>query len=138
MTLTHTTTEIPESHRYLLDTDVAVLATVGPDGMPQQSAVWFVAENDTISISLNNTRQKTKNLTRDTVCDLLILDRANPYKYLEVRGRAIVEPDPDYGLARRVESKYNAKLSEHDGKGETRVWVTIQPTRVNAVDMTQG
>lgn len=130
-------TKIPQSHRDLLDKDVAVLATVGDDGLPQQSAVWFVADGDTISISLNNSRQKTKNLTRDPVCDLLILDRENPYRYLEVRGRAIVEPDPDYGFARRVEKKYNAKLAAHDQKGDSRVWVTIQPTKVNAVDMSQ-
>ena len=130
-------TKIPKSHRDLLDSDVAVLATVGSDGVPQQSAVWFLAEGDTISISLNNSRQKTKNLTRDPVCDLLILDPRNSYRYLEVRGRAIVEPDADYGFARRVEKKYNAKLAEHDKKGDSRVWVTIQPEKVHAVDMSQ-
>jgi PPOX class probable F420-dependent enzyme len=135
MSVTHSTVAIPESHRYLLDADVAVLATVGADGIPQQSAVWFVADGDTIVTSLNTSRQKTKNLMRNPVCDLLILDLANPYKYLEVRGRAIVEPDSDYAFAKKVGAKYDADVTDHDRKGELRVVVTIQPTRVNAVDM---
>jgi hypothetical protein len=31
-------TDVPESHRDLLAADVAVLATIGPDGYPQVSA----------------------------------------------------------------------------------------------------
>jgi PPOX class probable F420-dependent enzyme len=77
---------IPESHRDLLDADVGVLATVGNDGRPQLSAVWFLAEGDTIALSLNTARQKTKNLKANAVATLFILDRQNPYRYLEVRG----------------------------------------------------
>jgi len=32
-------TTVPDSHRDLLESDVAVMATVGPDGRPQLSAV---------------------------------------------------------------------------------------------------
>ena len=37
------TTTVPESHRYLLDAQVATLATIGPDGRPQLTVVWFLA-----------------------------------------------------------------------------------------------
>ncbi len=33
----------PASHRDLLDGQLATLATVGPDGRPQLSTVWFLA-----------------------------------------------------------------------------------------------
>lgn len=135
MSITHTHTEIPESHRDLLETDIAILATVGSDGLPQQSPVWFIADGDHISTSLNTSRQKTKNLTKNPVVDLVILDLKNPYRYLEVRGRAIVEPDSDFSFARRLGAKYKADLSKMDAKGDLRVIVSIQPTRVNAVDM---
>ena len=56
---------IPDSHRDLLRTQVTTLATVGPDGRPQQSEVWFLAEDDgTMRISLNSSRQKTKKAWR--------------------------------------------------------------------------
>ena len=53
---------IPASHRDLLDGQFATLGTVGPDGRPQLSEVWFLADGDRVSISLNDSRQKTKNL----------------------------------------------------------------------------
>ena len=105
---------ISESHRDLLDADVAVLATVGSDGRPQLSAVWFLADRDTLALSLNTARQKTKNLTANAVAALFILDRQNPYRYLEVRGDVTIEPDDNYALADRVGAKYQTNMREHD------------------------
>ena len=34
---------VPESHAELLQSPLATLATVGPDGRPQLSTVWFLA-----------------------------------------------------------------------------------------------
>ena len=128
-------TTIPDSHRYLLDAQVATLATIGADNRPQLSEVWFLAEGDTVRISLNASRQKTKNLQRQPACSLLILDLANPYRYLEVRGDAEVTPDDDYAFADRVGRKYHADLRAHDGPGDRRVIVEVKPVRVHAVDM---
>jgi PPOX class probable F420-dependent enzyme len=126
---------IPSSHRDLLDSQFATLATVGPDGRPQLSEVWFLADGDTVSISLNTARQKTKNLRADPAANLFLLDLASPYRYLEIRGDAEISPDDDYSFADRVGAKYNADLRDHDQPGQTRVVVTIRPVRVNAVDM---
>jgi Pyridoxamine 5'-phosphate oxidase len=76
---------IPESHGDLLDADVAILATIGSDGRPQLSGVWFLAEGDAVSVSLNTTRQKTKNLVANPASTLFILDRENPYRYQPLR-----------------------------------------------------
>jgi PPOX class probable F420-dependent enzyme len=131
---------IPESHRDLLSAQVATLATVGADGRPQQSEVWFLAEDDgTVRISLNSSRQKTKNLLASPVVDLLILDLAGPHRYLELRGDAAIELDPDYVFADRVGAKYGgADLRKMDKPGEQRYVVTINPSRVRAVDMSKG
>lgn len=127
--------EIPASHQDLLAANVAVLATVRADGRPQQSAVWFLAEGDTVKVSLASSRQKTKNLRANAVVDLFILDLANPMRYLELRGDAEITADADYAFASRVGAKYGADLRAYDGPGEERVVVTIKPVRVNAVDM---
>jgi PPOX class probable F420-dependent enzyme len=125
--------EIPESHRDLLDTQFATLATVGPDGRPQLSEVWFLAEDGTVRFSLNNARQKTKNLTRHPVATVFILDLANPYRYLEIRGDAELTPDDGYSFADQVGAKYGGTdLRTRDQPGDTRVIVTIHPTRINA------
>jgi PPOX class probable F420-dependent enzyme len=127
--------EIPASHRDLLKGDFATLGTVGPDGRPQLSEVWFLAEGDTVGISLNTSRQKTKNLTANPATSLFILDVAVPYRYLELRGDAEITPDDDYSFADKVGAKYHADLRQHDQPGQSRVKVVIRPVRVNAVDM---
>ena len=127
--------EIPASHRDLLDGQFATMATVGPDGRPQLSEVWFLAENDTITISLNTSRQKTRNLKANPAVNLFLLDLAVPYRYLEIRGDAEVVPDDDYSFADKFGAKYHADLRVHDQPGQSRVKVIIHPVRVNAVDM---
>jgi PPOX class probable F420-dependent enzyme len=127
--------EIPASHRDLLDADFATLATVGPDGRPQVSEVWFIAEGDDVALSLNSSRQKTRNLQANPAVSLLLLDLAVPYRYLEIRGDAEVTPDDDQSFADKVDVKYGADHREHDQPGQTRVKVVIRPVRINAVDM---
>ncbi len=130
---------IPESHRDLLDAQVATLATVGPDGRPQSSALWFLAEGDTVRLSLITTRQKTKNLMAQPVASLVILDLADPARYLELRGDVSIEDDDDYEFANRLGAKYGMPdVSVIDGPGERRVVVTIEPVRVHAIDMNAG
>jgi PPOX class probable F420-dependent enzyme len=126
---------IPDPYRDLLDARVATLATTGADGWPQLSEIWFLAEGDTIRLSLNTSRQKTKNLRRDPKCTLFILDVANTFRYLELRCEAVVEPDDEYRFADQVGAKYDSDLRVHDGPGESRVVVTLQLRKVNAVNM---
>ena len=126
---------IPASHRDLLDGQFATLGTVGPDGRPHLSEVWFLADGDTVAVSLNDSRQKTKNLMANPAVNLFLLDLAVPYRYLELRGDAEVVADDDYAFADQVGAKYHADLRQHDQPGQSRVKVTIRPAQVNAVDM---
>ena len=128
---------VPESHRDLLDSRFATLATVGPDGRPQVSEVWFLAEDDAVRVSLNVTRQKTKNLVANPAISVLLLDLANPLRYLELRGDAEITPDDDYSFADRLAAKYGEGVDRRqmDAPGQTRVVVTVKPVRVVAVDM---
>ena len=132
-------TTFPDSHRDLLDAELATLATISGNGFPQQTVVWFLYEDGQLKTSLNSSRLKTKNLIKRPQCSLLILDPAVAQRYLEVRGTAVLEPDDDYAFARRLGAKYGgADLSEHDGPGDHRVVVTLEPTNVYAVDMRIG
>jgi PPOX class probable F420-dependent enzyme len=129
-------TQFPDSHSDLLDAEVATLATLGGNGFPQVTEVWFVHDDGELKLSLNSSRLKTRNLIKRPQCSLLVLDLQNPYRYLEVRGNAKIEPDDDYAFARKVGAKYGgADLKEHDRPGETRLVVTIEPTNVYAVNM---
>jgi PPOX class probable F420-dependent enzyme len=129
-------TTVPESHRDLLDLPVATLATIDGDGLPQLTEVWFLHDDGELRFSLNTSRAKTAHLQARPGCSVLLLDLANPYRYLEVRGRARIEPDDDYAFAKRFAAKYGGvEFWQRDAPGEKRVIVTVEPVKVYAVDM---
>jgi hypothetical protein len=127
--------DIPETHRDLLDAEVASLATIGDDGLPQVTMVWFLRDDGKLRLSLNTARQKVKNLRKRPECAFLILDLENPYRYLEIRARVRIDPDDDYEFADAVGRKYGTDLRTRDLPGESRVVVTLEPVRVRAVKL---
>ncbi len=127
----------PETHADLLEARFATLGTIDSDGRPQLTEVWFLHEDGELRLWLNGRRAKTRNLRERPVCSLLILDLENPRRYLEVRGRARLVPDPEYAFAAKLGAKYGMDLSGIDGPGETRVVVTIEAEKVYAVDMSR-
>ena len=130
-------TTFPESHADLLDAPFGTLATIDPQGLPQLTEVWFLHDAGELKLWLNTRRAKSRNLRERPECSLLVLDLENPRRYLEVRGRARIEPDPDYAYASKLGAKYGMDLSGIDGPGESRVVVTIEPDKVYAVDMSR-
>ena len=127
---------IPDTHRDLLDAEVAALSTIGDDGFPQVTMVWFLLDDGKLKLSLNTTRHKAKNLRKRPECALLILDLDNPYRYLEIRARAHVDPDDEYEFADVFGRKYGgADLRTRDQPGESRVVVTLETVGVWAVKL---
>jgi len=123
---------IPDSHQELLNADVGVLGTIGADGFPQISALWFIVDDGLIKFYLNNTRQKVKNLQKRPEASFLVIDPANPYKTIEIRGRVEITPDPDYAFASKLNAKYKGTdFRAIDGPGEERLIVALHPTKVN-------
>ena len=110
-------TSFPDSHRDLLDAQVASLATIGGDGFPQMTELWFLHDDDELKLSLSDARLKTRNLVKRPKCSLMILDLQNPYRYLVVRGNARIDPDDDYVFADKLGAKYSADVKVHDQPG---------------------
>jgi PPOX class probable F420-dependent enzyme len=80
---------VPESHRDLLRDDVralAFLATRMADGSPQVTPVWFDTDDECIRINTAEGRTKWRNMQARPEAAVAILDPANPYRYLQIRG----------------------------------------------------
>jgi PPOX class probable F420-dependent enzyme len=127
--------DFPETHRSLLDAKFATLATLEPDDQPQLSEIWFLHDDGELRLSLNTARRKTQNLMAREQCTLMILDLDDPFRYLEVRARARIEPDDDGAFAHKLHGKYDADVAAYDQPGDRRVVVTLEPIRIRAVDM---
>ena len=128
-------TTFPDSHKDFLDFPVATLTTIGDDGFPQSTLVWFLHEDGELKLSLNKTRLKLKNLRKRPQTSVLIMDPNDQMRYLEVRGTARIEDDPGKAFAQRLGAKYNADVSAYDAPGVERAVVTIEPKNIYAVDM---
>jgi PPOX class probable F420-dependent enzyme len=67
----------------------AALTTLLPDGTPQTHVMWVDADDDHILINTEIHRTKYRNLQRDRRATVTIWDRENPYRFAEIRGRAV-------------------------------------------------
>ena len=76
-----------------------------------------------------------KNFEAEPACTVLLLDLKNPYRYLEIRGTAAVEPDGDRAFAEQVGAKYDADLRVHDAPATAASWCGSSRGSVNAVDI---
>lgn len=99
--------ELSDAARALLDDkNVGVLTTLDNTGAPRNTVVWVGREGNDVLISSDAVRRKTRNLVTDPRASLLVIDRADPMRYLEIRGTASVTPDVDRRLARQLAVKY--------------------------------
>ncbi|MCG8352183.1 MAG: PPOX class F420-dependent oxidoreductase [Chloroflexales bacterium] len=121
---------IPELYRDLLtSTALAHVATLGPNGEPQTNPVWFDWDGAHILFSQTTKRQKYRNLQRDGRIALSIVDPANPYRYLEIRGAVErIDPDPDLTFINKMAQKYlGQERYPYHQPGDERVVVIVKP-----------
>lgn len=121
---------IPEKYADLLQSKaLADIATIGPDGEPQNNPVWFGEQDGNILFSQTKTRQKYLNLQRDPRIAISIVDPANPYRYLEIRGVVErVDEDPDNAFINSMAKKYidQDEYPWHQ-PGDERVVIVVRP-----------
>lgn len=83
---------IPATHQDLLTNEkkaFAYLATVMADGTPQVTAIWFNTDDEHILLNTVRDRVKDKNMSARPSIALCIADPANPYRYLQLRGKIV-------------------------------------------------
>ena len=121
---------IPESHQDLVSTAgrVGTLSTVGADGTPQVTALWYLLDGDVVRMSVVRSRQKTKNVLAHPQATMFFSDPSNPYRTLELRGTVSVEDDADVAFLGRLLSNYGTDLDSFPGEKEDRVVLTLTPT----------
>jgi PPOX class probable F420-dependent enzyme len=84
----------PEIRSFLEEKRFAVLATINPDGTPQQTVMWYALEDGRIMMNTKRRRRKDRNLLRDQRISLCIEDGQ---RFVTVAGTAIIDEDPARG-----------------------------------------
>jgi PPOX class probable F420-dependent enzyme len=120
----------PEVVRLLDSRAVAFVSTIGPGGEPQTTPLWFLWEAGVLRFGLVEGRQKLRNLRRDPRVSVVVADPADPTWYVELRGRVLLEPDPDLVLERRVARKYRGAHEDVEPPGTARVAASVAVEKV--------
>lgn len=114
---------------------LAHLATVMPDGSPQVTPVWFDYVDGHVRVNSAKDRVKDRNMRRNPHVALSIVDTANAYRYVALRGRVveITEHGADAHID-RLAKKYLGKdrYPGHNPK-EIRVTYRIAVERVGGM-----
>jgi PPOX class probable F420-dependent enzyme len=118
----------PEHRAWLLEKlRWAVMATIGRDGMPSQSVVWFDLDpsEDVVLANTLSGRLKHRHLQRDPRVSLCVEDDT---QYMTIEGSAELSPDPGMETIWAMARRYG----EGDGsfaKGE-RINIRVRIERV--------
>lgn len=126
--------KISEEFQDLLEQPVLYnLATINPNGSIQVNPVWGELHNGKIRINTAAGRQKHKNLVeRGDKVTVMVQDPANAQRYVEIRGEvAEVTDENGNEVIDRLAKKYlGVDAYPFYQEGETRVTVTIEPTKI--------
>lgn len=128
---------IPEQYTDLLQSAaLAHIATIGPRGEPQSSPLWFGWDGEFLRFAqLVGADRKRRNLERDPRVAVSIVDPANLYRYVEVRGTVErIEPDVDRAFINAMAKKYQGQETYTEGQPDDEyVVVVIRPVRVTGM-----
>lgn len=79
---------------FLEEPRFAVLATIGRDGTPQQTVMWYELQGDRIMMNTKRGRVKDRNLRRDARVSVCVEDG---YRYVTITGTCEIHTDPEQG-----------------------------------------
>lgn len=116
----------PKVQKILHSKAFAHLATLGPNGEPQSSPMWFLWDGEHIKFTHTTQRQKYQNIQRDPRVAISITDPDEPYTYAEFRGVVErIEDNPDGSFYNTLAEHYNSP-SRYRGDPRVILYVKIE------------
>ena len=117
--------------KLLLDPNLAVVATIRPDGTPQLTPTWVDWDGEHVLINTAEGRWKPKYLRRDPRVSVFVLDPGNPYNWVSVTGKAELTHEGAEEHIHKLSRKYRGE--DYDApKDPQRILVRVTPERVNS------
>ena len=121
--------------KFLLPARIAVVATVGRDGMPQVTPVWYAYEDGRLTVAANESSAKVRNLRRDPRLSVCVYEGERGAEYVALFGRADLAHDDGVwpqvrAIVERYERPENVDDYMRELMAERFVIITLAPDRV--------
>jgi PPOX class probable F420-dependent enzyme len=127
----------PGFKRLLREPAYCQLATLMPDGSPQNTQVWVETDGQYILVVTAEGRQKVKNVRRDPRVALNVVDPTNAFRIASVRGQVV---DVTTEGADRLLDELSKKYLDEDTypfrqPGEVLLTIKIAPEKTNELGL---
>ena len=98
----------PDVRPFLEGTDLAHVATIGPDGAPRTSPVWTGTHGDHVVFLTGNRGRKYRNLQADPRVALSLTPQENPFSPVILRGRVVgwIEDETRWEIIDEIATRY--------------------------------
>ena len=118
----------PRVRRLLDHKNHAVLSTVADDGTIHSTVVWIDVLDGRPAVNGAVGRKWPANLEREPRTTVVVYDEANPYEYVEIRGRATGTTDgADAHIDRLAKVYLGLDAYPYRTEGEQRITYVIEP-----------
>ena len=130
----------PGFRKLLQEPAYCQLATLMPDGSPQNTQVWVDTDGEHILINTAQGRQKERNVQRDPRVALNVVDPTNAWRVGMVRGRVVeVTTEGADELLDQLAKKYlNVEAYPCRRPEEVRVTLKILPDKINEIGLEEA
>ena len=120
----------PGAVKLVQEKHLAHLATIMPDGSPQNTPLWIEADEDGTHVLLNSTdsRVKTRNIEREPRVAISLYDPQNPQRYVTIRGTAELIHEGAVEHISKLAQKYTG--NNYRGPVHERVIIKVTPLEV--------
>lgn len=130
-----------EKERFLAGRHVAVLATLGPDGQPVLTPIWYLYQDGLLYMRTGVESIKAGNVRRDQRVTVCVQDERPPYRSVTIHGRASIGPEEeglDAAIARRylgaVGGAFYLRTASGAVEQSAEVTLVVRPERVVTQD----
>lgn len=113
---------------FLKEPNYAVVATVDERGRPRSTVVWVDTDGEAVRFNTTTKRAKARHLAANPYVSVLVVDRNDFYRWLEVQGRAETTEEGADEHIDALSRKYDGKPWEGP---LDRLLVRVLPERVN-------
>lgn len=136
MPTTLTQDELSKLNKFLEPTKIAVVATIGRDGVPHLTPNWYVYMDGKVAISTTKQRVKYPNLVRDPRLSVCIMTEPLAEEYVTVRGAAeIIDDESIWPITEAIVRRYvppeGVQPRMEQLHRQDRVIISMTPERVH-------
>lgn len=130
-----------ERERFLAGRHVAVLASLGPDGQPDLTPIWYLYRDGLLYMRTGIDSVKALNIRRDPRVTVCVQDERPPYRSVTLHGRASIEAEEE-GLAAAIAHHYLGavagaaylRMARQNVEHSAEVTLVVRPERVLSQD----